>query len=97
MTLLDAVKAAAVEIIWVLWSFGILNDNDILIRIHANWFPDWVTFKTYYTMKSVDKQIRDIWEPSELDKPIFKEEEEGETDLGGMMELKSPWSEDVPD
>lgn len=94
MTLLDRLKAAVVEVIWVLWEMGYWRDSEILKKVHANWFPTWVDYKTYHTMRSVDRQIEEIWKPSEIDKPIFTEEEHGETLLGGSMELKSPWSDD---
>lgn len=45
-------------------------------------------------MQDVDAQIEELLEPSEVDKPIFIEEEYGETPLGGPMELRAPWLDD---
>ena len=45
-------------------------------------------------MQDVDVQIEELLEPSEVDKPIFIEEKEGETPLGGPMELRAPWLDD---
>lgn len=45
-------------------------------------------------MQDVDRQVEELAQPSGVDKPIFSEELEGETPLGGMMELRAPWSND---
>lgn len=44
-------------------------------------------------MQDVDRQIEELSEPSEVDKPIFTENPEGETLLGGEMRLRAPWHE----
>ena len=47
-------------------------------------------------MKDVDRQIQEMFLESEIDPPVFSEEKEGETLLGGSMELRAPWlDEDV--
>ena len=62
--------------------------------VHTNWFNYWVEYRTCLTMQDVDVQIEELLEPSEVDKPIFTEEKEGETPLGGPMELRAPWLDD---
>ena len=83
-----------VEIIRLLWDHGYYRDNPWLNRIHANWFSFWVEWKTDLTMKDVDRQIEEMFLESEVDPAVFSEEEEGETPLGGIMELRAPWHKD---
>ena len=42
-------------------------------------------------MQDVDKQTEEMFVESEIDPPVFSEEIEGETPLGGNMELRAPW------
>ena len=42
-------------------------------------------------MQDVDKQIEDMFLESVVEPPVFSEELEGETLLGGRMELRAPW------
>ena len=42
-------------------------------------------------MKDVDRQIEELFLESEVDPPVFSEELEGETPLGGKLELRAPW------
>jgi len=83
-----------VDIIRRLWDRGLYQDNKWLKMCHENWFNYWVEYKTCLTMRDVDVQIEELLEPSEVDKPIFTEEKEGETPLGGPMELRAPWLDD---
>ena len=84
-------KALVVEIIRIFWNEGFYRQNAILKQIHANWFPFWVEWKTEITMEEVDKQIEDLFLESVIEPPTFSEELEGETLLGGRMELRAPW------
>lgn len=45
-------------------------------------------------MQEVDKQIEEMFLESKVDAPVFSEELEGETALGGSMGLTAPWHED---
>mgnify|MGYP001442539494 CR=1 FL=1 len=60
---------------------------------HETWFSYWVDYRTCLTMQDVDKQIEELVLPTEVDKPVFSEELEGETPLGGSMNLTAPWHE----
>lgn len=42
-------------------------------------------------MQEVDLQIEELFLDSEIDPPVFSEESEGETLLGGRMRLRAPW------
>ena len=88
------VQGLAVDIIRRLWDHGLYRDNKWLKMCHDNWFNYWVDYRTCLTMQDVDRQIEELMQPSEVDKPVFTEELEGETPLGGMMELRAPWSND---
>ena len=85
-------KGLTVEIIRVIWDHGYYRSNPWLQKIHDEWFSFWVEWKTQLTMKDVDEQIQQMFEESEIDPPIFTEEVDGETPLGGNMELRAPWS-----
>ncbi len=42
-------------------------------------------------MKDVDRQIEELFMESEVDPPVFSEKLEGETPLGGKLNLRTPW------
>ena len=87
-------RGFVVDVIRRLWDRGLYSDNKWLKMCHDNWFHCWVDYRTCLTMQDVDRQIEELMQPSEVDEPIFTEELEGETPLGGMMELRAPWSND---
>jgi hypothetical protein len=60
---------------------------------HEAWFDYWVDYRTCLTMQDVDLQIEELFMESEIDPPVFSEELEGETALGGSMGLTAPWHE----
>ena len=84
-------RGLLVDIIRRLWDRGLYVDNKWLKLCHQNWFQYWVDYRTCLTMHEVDRQTKDLSEPSEVDKPIFTETNEGETQLGGEMRLRAPW------
>lgn len=86
-------QGLVVEIIRILWDHGYYRDNPWLNRIYDNWFSYWVDYKTKQSMDDVDKQIEEMFLESEVDAPVFLEELEGETPLGGSMNLTAPWHE----
>ena len=86
-----------VEIIKILWDHGYYHNNPWLQRIHDNWHPFWVDYKTGITMADVDKQIEEMFLESEIEPPVFSEELEGETPLGGKLELRAPWLNEETD
>ena len=48
-------------------------------------------------MADVDKQIEEMFLESEIEPPVFTEELEGETPLGGNLRLKAPWLDENDD
>ena len=84
-------RGLVVDVIRELWDRGFYKDNKWLNMCHEAWFPYWVDYRTCLTMQDVDKQIEELVLPTEVDKPVFSEELEGETLLGGRMELRAPW------
>jgi hypothetical protein len=87
-------KGLAVEIIRICWDHGYLRDNRILKIICNNWFDCWVDYKTQQSLSNVDRQIDRLTEEPTIETPTFSEEKDGETELGGEMRLRSPWTEE---
>ena len=83
--------AFLVEVIRILWNKGLYRQNEWFQMIHDEWFEVWTIWRTGITMKDVDRQIEEMFYESEIDPPVFSEELEGETPLGGKMELRAPW------
>lgn len=87
-------RALVVEIIRILWDQGLYRQNPWLLAVHKEWFKDWVEWKTQRTMASVDRQIEKINKTQAKEKPVFSEETDGQTPLGGFMQLKAPWEKE---
>lgn len=83
--------AFLVEVIRILWDKGLYRQNKWLQMTHDEWFEVWTIWRTGLTMKDVDRQIEEMFYESEIDPPVFSEKLEGETPLGGKMELRAPW------
>ena len=83
--------AFLVEVIRILWDKGLYRQNKWLQMTHDEWFEVWTIWRTGLTMKDVDRQIEEMFYESEIDPPVLSEELEGETPLGGKMELRAPW------
>jgi len=90
-------EGLTVEIIKVIWDHGYFVDNKWLQMIHNNWWCHWIAYKTNVTMEDVDRQIEDLVQAAEVDEPIFWEDAEGETPLGGNMGLRAPWLDEEND
>ena len=84
-------RGLIVDIIRRLWDRSLYRDNKWLIMCHDNWYSFWVDYRTCLTMQDVDQQIEEMFLESEIDPPVFSEELEGETPLGGRMRLRAPW------
>lgn len=95
LELTEVIQALVVEAIRRLWDQGLYRDSKWLVMIHDNWFDVWVNWKTDIAMRNVDAQAEDLvaqWEEEDTSAdPIFTEEKEGETPLGGEMRLRAPW------
>jgi len=74
-----------VDIIRRLWDAGLYRDNKWLRMIHDNWLHCWIDVKTAVTMDSVDRQAEALAPEPEVVKPVYWEETEGETALGGPL------------
>lgn len=85
-------RGLVVDVIRELWGRGLYIDNKWLKLIHENWFSYWVDYRACLTMQDVDRQIEEMFIESEIDPPVFSEEVEGETLLGGSLELRAPWT-----
>ena len=85
LTVAKRLRAVAVDIIRRLWEAGLYRDNKWLQMIHENWIGHWIDVKTAVTMRSVDAQTEALTPEPEVIKPVYWEEEEGETALGGPL------------
>ena len=77
--------ALVVEIIRALWDKGLYRDNKWLRLCHDNWLHHWIDWRTSLTMEDVDQQAKELTPEPKVVKPLYWEEEEGETPLGGPM------------
>ena len=85
ITVTKRLQALAVDIIRRLWDRKLYRDNKWLKMIHENWIGHWIDVKTAVTMRSVDAQAADLTPEPEIIKPVYWEETEGETALGGPL------------
>ena len=85
LTVTKRLQAVAVDIIRRLWAQGLYRDNKWLRMIHDNWIHHWIDVKTAVTMRSVDAQAEALTPEPEIIKPVYWEETEGETALGGPL------------
>ena len=85
LTVTKRLQALAVDIIRHLWHLGRYRNNKWLRMIHDNWVGHWIDVKAAVTMRSVDAQAADQTPEPEIIKPVYWEETEGETALGGPL------------
>ena len=89
-------KALAVEVIRLLWDRGLYRDNKWLRLCHDNWLHHWLDWRTFLTMEAVDSQAKKMTPEPEVVKPLYWEEEEGETPLGGAFGYTYDFVDDAP-
>ena len=85
LTSTEVFMAFLVEVIRQLWDHGLYHNNEYLKKCHDEWFWAWTEWKTQKTMQDVDRQIGEMFYETEIEPPLYWEEEEGETPLGGPM------------
>ena len=85
ITVTKRLQAVVVDIIRRLWDRGLYRDNKWLKMIHENWIGHWIDVKTAVTLRSVDAQAAGLTPEPEIIKPVYWEETEGETALGGPL------------
>ena len=78
-------QALVVDIIRRLWDNKLYQNNKWLRLIHDNWIGHWIDVKSAATMHSVDEQAEALTPEPEVVKPVYWEEEKGETPLGGTI------------
>ena len=88
------VKALVVEVIRNLWDRGLYRDNKWLRMCHDNWICFWIDWRAALTMKEVDEQAKELTPEPEIVKPVYWEESEGETPLGGPLGYRYEFSDD---
>lgn len=87
-------QALVVDIIRRLWDNNLYKNNKWLRMIHDNWIDCWIDVKTATTMRSVDAQAEGLTPEPEIAKPLYWEEKEGETSLGGTIGYTYQFGED---
>ena len=86
--------ALVVEVIRRLWDRGLYRNNVWAKRFVTRWLDTWTELRTAGTMHGVDMQIKELNpNPVELVKPVYWEEENGDTPLGGAMGLRNEFTE----
>ena len=85
LTPAETFVAFLVEVIRQLWDRGIWNDNKLLRAYHDLHIDTWIDFRAERTMRRVDKQAKDLTPEPEVKAPLYWEQEEGETPLGGPL------------
>lgn len=86
--------ALAVEVIRRLWDRGLYRNNVWAKKFVARWLDTWAELRTAGTMHGVDMQLKELNpNPVELVKPVYWEEEKGDTPLGGAMGLRHEFTE----
>ena len=96
LTFTQLFKACIVEVIHNLWHAKLYRGNGLLRMLQEEWHPEWVLWKTMMTMKDVDRQAEALTPDPEIVPPIYWEEEEGETPLGGPMGFYYDFVDDSP-
>tara|TARA_Y100000004_G_scaffold115525_1_gene129733 strand:+ start:144 stop:446 length:303 start_codon:yes stop_codon:yes gene_type:complete len=94
ITAAKRLQALSVDIIRRLWDRGMYRDNKWLRMIHDNWMCHWIDVKTAVTMDGVDKQIEQMSHEPEIIPPLYWEESEGETPLGGPLGYRYEFTDD---
>ena len=95
LTTTEILQAVTVEVIRRLWDRGMYRNNKWLQMCHDNWFDIWVDWKTEQTMNDVDRQVKELNpEPVDFAEPVYWEESEGETPLGGAMGISHDFTSD---
>jgi len=88
-------RGLIVDIIRRLWDKGLYRDNKTLQAVHKNWFNFWVDHRTSITLKDVDKRTKKLNDqPIDIAKPVYWEEETGETALGGPIGYRYEFKDD---
>ena len=85
ITVTKRLQALVVSIIRRLWDHGYLHNNQYANAIYHAWVHHWIDVKTADTMRSVDAQAADLTPEPEVIAPLYWEEEEGDTPLGGAF------------
>ena len=78
-------RGLLVDVIHRLWDRGIMRDNKWLKLCNDNYLDYWTAYRACLTMQDVDAQVAVIVQEPEVKPPVYWEEVEGETPLGGPL------------
>lgn len=94
LTPTEVFMAFCVEVVRQLWDRGLYRQNKYAQMCHDQWFEVWTIWRTGKTMEDVDRQISDLNpEPVVFGKPVYYEEQDGETLLGGAMGIRNEFTD----
>lgn len=94
LTPTEVFMALCVDVVRNLWDRGLYRQNKWLQMCHDEWFEVWTIWRTSITMKDVNRQTEVLNpNPVEMSKPVYWEEKEGDTPLGGAMGLRNEFTD----
>jgi len=93
LTPTEVFMAFCVEVVRQLWDRGLYRQNKYAQMCHDQWFEVWTIWRTGKTMKDVDRQIEEMFYEPEIEPPVYYEEQNGETPLGGVMGIRNEFTD----
>ena len=93
LTPTEVFMAFCVEVVRQLWDRGLYRQNKYAQMCHDEWFEVWTIWRTHKTMEDVDRQIEEMFYESEIEPPVYYEEQNGETPLGGAMGIRNEFTD----
>lgn len=93
LTPTEVFMAFCVEVVRQLWDRGLYRQNKYARMCHDQWFDVWTIWRTGKTMEDVDRQIEEMFYEPEIEPPVYYEEQNGETPLGGAMGIRNEFTD----
>ena len=81
----QVLMALVVEVIRYFWDRGRYRSNKVLRMLHDGWLHHWIDLRVEQAGRSIDKQAKELTPEPEIMPPLYWEQEEGETLLGGPL------------
>ena len=88
--------ALVVEVIRHFWERGLYRSNKVLRFFHDGWMPHWIDWRAQLAGRSLDKQAKELTPEPKIEPPLYWEQEEGETPLGGPLGYRYTFVDDAP-
>lgn len=88
--------ALVVEVIRHFWERGLYRSNKVLRMLHDGWLHHWIDLRAEQAGRSIDRQAKELTPEPKVLPPLYWEEEEGETPLGGAFGYRYTFVDDAP-